>query len=420
MAIISLGKINKNLLIPIIGGLIKTIFNIVLDLISSNKKKKILENPFVLSINTELGMILSFIPYIILKYRTKKKTETNNYIQNKNKKSKLLIKYVYYDIYEKNRYFKFKYILLVTIIDFSQTILIYTFCPDFVYNLWIFDIIFISLFSYFILKTKFYIHQYLSMIIIIIFGIALNIIVYYKNEDNQNDLSIFELIMKSMSEFFFCLNIVLNKYIMEKYFCTAYEICIWEGIINLFLFIILLFILSIFKITINEYSYPDNFFEYYEQFNLEDLLITFVIIFVSLFYNMSLLITCDKFTPCHILIIMIIHECYYYVKIDENLLLNIIGFFILLLMFIMFLFFTEIIELNLFGLSKNTKKNIGIRADSDSSLQFTNDYNLDDPDLDDEDEENEENEELNETISLSNQKDQSNQNVQNNQSNQNE
>ena len=44
----------------------------------------------------------------------------------------------------------------------------------------------------------------------------------------------------------------------------------------------------------------------------------------------------------------------------------------------MFLFFIEVLEINSFGISLNTKRNISIRADSDLTLNFTqNDMSLD-------------------------------------------
>lgn len=92
---------------------------------------------------------------------------------------------------------------------------------------------------------------------------------------------------------------------------------------------------------------------------------------------MFIMKTCEDFTACHVLIMLIIHEFYYYINIDDNTnnsiltILNIIGFFLLLLILFMFLFFIEILEFNLFGLSINTKKNIGIRADTDATIYLT-------------------------------------------------
>ena len=90
---------------------------------------------------------------------------------------------------------KYKLIILSAIFDFLQTLLVYIFCMNCIYNLWIFDILFISLFSYWLLRTKLYKHQYFSMIIILILGLVLNIVEYYKSETN-NEFDFIEILMK--------------------------------------------------------------------------------------------------------------------------------------------------------------------------------------------------------------------------------
>ena len=70
---------------------------------------------------------------------------------------------------------------------------------------------------------------------------------------------------------------------------------------------------------------------------------------------------------------------------NKNKILNIIGFLILLLIFFMFLFFIEVLELNLFGISINTKKNIGIRANDDKKMDIGEiDLSFDENDIENE------------------------------------
>ena len=87
---------------------------------------------------------------------------------------------------------------------------------------------------------------------------------------------------------------------------------------------------------------------------------------------MSIFLTCDYFTPFHILIPTIIKECHTYIQKDNNLTLNILGIVILILIAFMFLVFIEIIELNIFNISYDTKKNIGIRAKSEILIDMDN------------------------------------------------
>ena len=203
MRIITFGKINMKFLIPIIGGIIRLIYRFLVNI--NSKYEIILKNPFILSIYTSIGMVFAFIPYIILKYRSKK--INSNIHENK---SKLNIELVHYDIFKKTRLKKYKLILASSICDFSETLIIYTFCMKCIYNLWMFDILFMSVFSYFLLKTKLYKHQYLSMIIIIVLGLVLNVLEYFKSENNY-EFNVLEILMKFLGEIFLSLCICYNK-----------------------------------------------------------------------------------------------------------------------------------------------------------------------------------------------------------------
>jgi len=161
---------------------------------------------------------------------------------------------------------------------------------------------------------------------------------------------------------------------MEKYFCNTYEICIWEGLIDLIIIITTLSIVNKIGVTIAGIYHPDNLIEYLKQFNMEDAFLALLSIVINGVYNILIIATCDFFTPCHVLIILIINECYEYFKFKENLILNLLGLLILILIFFMFLFFVEILEFNVCEFSINTKKNIEIRSDSDASTRIIN-YN---------------------------------------------
>ena len=208
MKFISFVKVNKKFLIPLMGGIITLIIKYPINL---NPKIDIIsQNPFILNIYISIGMILAFVPYLILNYRIKKPKIKSNESQNKSKLNVELIAKDDY-IFHKTKFNKYKLIFLSTIFDFTQTLLATIYCSGCVYNLWIFDIIFINIFSYFILKTKLYKHQYFSIIIIIILGLILNIIEYFKF-DEEEKINIFEIIMKFISEICLSFSIVISKY----------------------------------------------------------------------------------------------------------------------------------------------------------------------------------------------------------------
>ena len=372
MKCINFGDVNKRLLIPIFGGIIRLIY---IFLIHRNPKYEIAtKNPFILNIYTSVGMIFSFIPYLILKYRSKTKSISSNASQIQ---SKLNIEFIHSDLYEEieiDQSRKYKLIICSSIFDFLQVLLLTIFCIYCNYNLWIFDILFMSLFSNLILKTKLYKHQYFSMIIIIILGFILNIIKYFNLGDTNNKVDPFELSMKLLSEICLSLSMVIVKYNMEKTYCSPYEICIWEGLIGLILNIIILVIVNQLRVTISGIEYPNNFYELFDNYDINDLIICFVELIMNAIYNMVIFVTCDFFTPFHILITSIIKEFYSYLQTDGNLVLNILGICILIFIAFMFLVFVEIIELNFWNISYNTKKNIELRSLTDSSIE--NNYNI--------------------------------------------
>ena len=361
MRFISFGKINIQFLIPIFGGLIRLITRFI---INTNSKYEILEkNPFLFSIYTAIGMILAFIPYLIIKYRSKKSIIYSN---NLSTKSKLNFELVYNDIFKQTRFNKYKLIVLSSVFDFIETLIVCLFSMNCSYNLWILNILFMSIFSYYLLKTKLYKHQYLSIIIIILLGLLLNIIEYFKIDETENKLDFFEIAMKLLGEIFLSLNTVTIKYNMGKNFCSPYEVCIWEGLIGLILHIICLSIINELELTISDIKYPDNIIEYINNYDINDVFVCIMIIMVSCVYNIFLLLTCDYFSPYHIIITLIINQSYFYLKMKKDILLNVFGLIILVLIFFILLIFIEIIEINCLNISYNTKKNIEIRSDIDS------------------------------------------------------
>ena len=152
---------------------------------------------------------------------------------------------------------------------------------------------------------------------------------------------------------------------MEKYFCSPYEICMLEGIIIVLVSVLCICIIIIINLINGNITTVD----FTSLLGLDNPLLYLTFMIVSSFYNISIYVTSDKLSPYHVLLALIVHECYFYVhtKLDANIIiLNIIGFLILIVILIIFLFFIEILEFNLFDISRNTIKNIGIRADRDN------------------------------------------------------
>ena len=147
----------------------------------------------------------------------------------------------------------------------------------------------------------------------------------------------------------------------------------------------MLIIINQFEFTIENNKSPDNFYQLISNYDINDFIACIYATFIGFTFNMSNFLTNYYFTPTHILIILIFNQSYYYLLINNNFILNILEFFILLLIFFMLLIFIEIIELYIFNLSFNIKKNIEKRALYDSFV-VNNEGNEDEDEDVDEDE----------------------------------
>jgi len=261
---ISLGDINKYLFFPFVGGMVTLLFNLFNGKIDKEFKK----HPLLRGVNSGLGMSLSIIPFLIIEIRTKSLGEeiSKNLIAYENKKKE-----------EKNKLTKGKYILLLicSFLDFLQKSLSFVIIHDSENNVWIFDLIFFTFFSWFLLNEKFYKHQYLSLLLMVIIVFITFILDYNHIKENIGDFFLVLYI-----ELVYSINHVLNKYIMENKFCSPYEISFYEGFFCLIMNIILLSIFS--NIEISKHSgvlkvfsnknydgkyYIDNFKYYIDSFN---------------------------------------------------------------------------------------------------------------------------------------------------------
>ena len=103
-------------------------------------------------------------------------------------------------------------------------------------NTWTIYIVFTSLFYYLIFKSKLYRHHYLSIILIILFGLIIDISTKAIIDDANNKP--IALVMKYLKEILFSLYNVIAKYVMEKKFVSVYEFSFYIGLFNLIFLII--------------------------------------------------------------------------------------------------------------------------------------------------------------------------------------
>ena len=364
--IFGIGKLNKKLILIILGVFIYSASMII----EENSLFFADENlhPILYCLIYSLGLSLSFILLLIYKKRNKNKSRMNSKeIEQNYPNAPTNNKEQEKGISAKN---KFLMILFVSSIDYIAMFLSsYFWITDKNYiNTWPVNIIFMTLFSYWILKTKLYKHHYLAIATIIIFGIIYNIIMdvfTYENitKNYKNYISFF------FTEILFSLNYFLIKYLMHIKYMISYEILFYEGVFELALGIITYIITT----SINKL---DNFIDFCKEIKENPLQVLVIIglIIINFLYNTFLFIIIDAFSPFHIFLSNVLSEfivfIYAFFEFNENYDYTkiILGFILLILCLFMILVYIEIIELNFCGLSNMTIKNIELRARLDSLI----------------------------------------------------
>ena len=327
MKYISCGKFNKKLLFILIGGIGKLLSSLILFLVKDESRMN--QHCFMIGINSGFGMMIAFIPDIILKQKSKKRNKS--ILQEK----ELLANDAYSESIKNqnnNRLSKKR------------------------------------LFSYKILGLKLYSHQYITSFIMIIFGIVLNAI-----HAEYNVTLIYKLLLTVFDEMCFNLAIVLAKYGMDNLFITPYQITYFEG---LFCFVINVISISIStnveivnpplivrlmkSCTYKGKIYVDNFWSFMEEFKYMEIFYFFVQLFGRAFFNLFSHIIAKDFTPIHVIFLLMIGEIVlaFDSKSPGIIVVNLV---VIISVIFLLLVFTEIIELHFCGLDRNTKKNINAR-----------------------------------------------------------
>ena len=348
MKLISFGNIDKKI-ISILLGCLSIFISRAINYISLFKESKLWNQPILINIYIAFSKLFTIIPFIIYKKRVNIIKDKKNDSSNNSKKN---IKLIYKDYYNDNIRGRWKYLILTSLIFFIQSfILIETL--EIKSNTWILDILITSILCYLIFKIKLYKHHYMSIIIIILIGFIIDIVLGNLQQDITEN--ILYLLLRFLREILYSLHDVIVKYIIEKKYCSIYEISLSNGIIN----IILLIIFAI----INYYFLNiENFNDYFNNYNIKELFVGIILMIVQLILFLCTLYTNKNYTPCHIFIIFVFGQLALYMDFSKNSIIVIIC-----LIFILFfsLIFNEIIEINIFGFSYNTKKNIMMRAETD-------------------------------------------------------
>ena len=370
--ILNCGEINKHILYIIVPSIIMVLENVYF------WEFEPYNHNIVLNINQAIAKCLVIIPLIIIYVMNRKLN--NKYTSFKEN----LMNKKYSNKYKHIKLRKFLFLSLCIGLTLIFKVLHYRLLSTDHYRLsfWMFDIVFISILSLFILKVRLYNHQYFSVAMILILAIALNFI------NNYGKITATYIFSMIGIHIIYSLSIVMKKYVMEYTFTSVYELIFYEGFASLIFFVILFFIATKYPLNMplddcifsvyNNKCYFDNFYSYYMKVNSKEVFIFLFIIFYYVIYYICFNNTIKQYTACHIYLICFFEEAVIYNMIEKiitgwRLVPNI---FILILMMFSLLVFTEIIEINLFNLQYNTKRNIEKRAREITINEIEDDNNI--------------------------------------------
>ena len=217
-------------------------------------------------------------------------------------------------------------------------------------------------------NIKFYKHQYYSIVILVIIELILFV---FDNYEKKVSGFFINLVIHIIYSFLKSLMTVYIKGLMEYKYITPYRACYKFGLINLItvfiVYIIVTFIPCKRDFCVAVYNETSYFGNIILIFTIPGLFLFIFLIFRAIVLILNY-ITIHYFSVCHCFLLLhsiMIFDSGPFKKLNSgkfsmktifiSLIFYILGFFFILV-------FLEIIELNICGLSYNTKKNIEERA----------------------------------------------------------
>ena len=376
MKLISLGTIDKKFMIYLILNIIITIIINLIDLFyftEYNYDGYFLKNSSLNLLINFCSLVLFGIPELIIKMKyLNKKKENEEEGSGENVDNKIV--YIYNNpkksINCKAFWLLIFLIIVYYIFDFAYSIIFYW---SHIKEYFMFmNMIYLFLFFLCFKKMKFYKHQYLSIIIIILMGSLRNVLVIlFNNLEKEYYYYLFIIIIFILPIQEPLLFYNLKNYMEYKYY-SPYFICFLVGLVNIIISIILI-------IFVIQARYLKIIME-----NIKSLSI-FIFIFKSILKAVDFflkVLTINYFSLFHIIIFVsfddFINNMFRIFSGGDNyensIYLDIISIIIIIIAFSFEMFaifvFVEIIELNFCGLSLNLKQNIIDRANRESTLIF--------------------------------------------------
>ena len=336
-----------------------------------------------------LSNFFAIIPYLIVKFLSKrrnKKKETEKSINN-NIDDK--ITFIHTKDYDKLKYL-FKYTILVSVIDFlsEACIFVFYFLNDkmkilSLYSLrtyLIFNIMMQNITSYIVLKTYLYKHQWLSIfmnIFCILSCLIMDIIMITGKKITDYRYYIF-ILMRLIRIAIFSFENSYVKKALNSGFISPYSLLLFKAIfetILLGIFSIPFIFIKISERNINNESIFVGFKEYLTGIKL---LYSFIRLFCEFFYRLFLTIIIYRFSPNHLPLAHILDSFGSTLSViiqtainnKPIIWINYTIFIVYIILFISAMIYNEIFIINRCGLSEKTKLFLDISLREEKKSQY--------------------------------------------------
>ena len=334
----------------------------------------------------DIGDFLSFIPYLIIKKKSKSQ------VSDGGRTNRDSINYIYNDTtrneFKKNRMIIIIYMFLITILDFIAQISTVTFYlitgnQKFQVKLanlnitLIFNVISLFLFSRLILNIIFRRHHYFSLLVFIVCLIVIVILDIFQIKEEYGDnfkKPVIFLSIKIFTVILYSLEDVIAKVMFLNYYFTPYFLLLVKAIVQFFYLIIFSIPLIFTKIKL-ESGEKVIVFGLFKDIFKEKIYILYYFIYLinSFFYNILNFIIIDKFSANHSGIsrvfenigIFIINVIAGSIEIDFKFGIRIIMYILLI---IASFIFNEFLVINVCGLANGTQLFLDYKENYDFKL----------------------------------------------------
>ena len=359
--LITFAKINKYFIIPFLTPVFCMLANYFIAFVRNSNVIK--HEEFALSIFILLSYIASGCFYFISKFRQKVEGAKDHIIYKE--RATTAIKYIYNEASKKSL---LKECILIIVIGFLITLFELLSIFSHGHNLFqerLYFLIFIPLFSKWILKENFFRHHYFSLLIAIS-GIILLIIPVCLEIGLEDVLP---NVLKFIGAVGYSLFLVLIKHVTHVYFISPFKLSLLFGAISIGFVFLGFFIYTL--VTYHDFTYFKECFDFSKVDNKFVLSLYFIATFIfATALQFFTLLVIFYFSPILLMVTDIISPMLLWVVNNiknpqkmPDIVLNPIGYVIVLFAS---LIYNEIIIFNFCNLNKDTKKFIEERLNEES------------------------------------------------------